>query len=314
MIDSCYHEWPDMTFRQLEIFKAIVETGRFRRAAERLYLAQPSVSQQVQSLEEELGETLLIRNKNRDLALTDAGKLLHQHAESILRQCELARMEIGGLSREPTGTIRIGVGGHQLTSMLPMALLAFHSRFPKVCVDIVNSTTPQLIEMLTSNRLDLGIVNLPIQAASLRTRLLFTEEMVVVVRRSDRLARRGTIAPSEIAKLPLVLYDHTTSTRKRLDQFFHDTNLAPKPIFELSSVEAMKRMVEAGLGASIMPYSALATPWERRKLRALRIAGAPLKRQVGAALPPLSRMPQVVDEALRLIEENFDTLSKTLPA
>ncbi len=302
-----------MTVRQLEIFNAIIKTGRFRRAAEQLYLAQPSVSQQIQSLELELGERLFVRNKNQDLQLTEAGKILQDHAESILRQCERARMEIGSLSQEPVGTIRIGVGGHQLTSMLPPALIAFHAKFPKLCVDVVNSTTPQLIEMLGSNRLDLAIVNLPIQAPNLRTRTLFTEEMVVAVRRTDPLARKPSITPAELAKLPLVLYDQSTSTRKRLNQFFEDASLSPKIIFELNSVEAMKHMVAAGLGASIIPNSSLSSAWERHPLRGIRITGAPLMRELGAALPSLSRMPRVVEEVLQLIEKHFRDLAKIRP-
>jgi DNA-binding transcriptional LysR family regulator len=302
-----------VTIRQIEIFHAIIQTGRFRRAAERLYLAQPSVSQQIQSLEEELGERLFVRNKNQDLQLTEAGNILRDHAESILRQCELAKMEIGRLSQEPVGTIRIGVGGHQLTSMLPPALSVFHARFPKVCVDIVNSTSPQLIEMLTSNRLDLAIVNLPIQAPNLRITTLLTEEMVVAVKRTDPLAKKKFITPAGIVKMPLVLYDQTTSTRKRLNEFFQEQKLTPNVIFELSSVEAMKHMVAAGLGASIIPYSALSPTWERHPLRAVRISGAPLKRQLGAALPPLSRMPRLVEEVLQLIEKFFRELARTIP-
>jgi DNA-binding transcriptional LysR family regulator len=279
-----------------------------------LYLTQPSVSQQIKSLEEELGETLFVRSRARELQLTEAGRILREHADSVLRQCEMAIMEIGSLNRDPSGRVRIGVGGHQLTSMLPPALSALHARFPKVCFDIVNSTTPQLIEMVTSNRLDLAIVNLPIDAPGLRIKVLFTEEMVVAVRRSDPLARKKSISPAEIGRLSLVLYNHTTSTRKRLDRFFHEANLSPKTMFELSSVEAMKRMVEAGLGATIVPWSALAAPWERHELCGLRIQGSPLKRQVGTALPALSRMPRVIDEIVKLIEENLARVARPLPA
>src|SRR5581483_9284635 len=123
MIGS-YYQIPriHMTLRQLEMFKAIVETGRFTGAAERLYVAQPSVSQQINLLEEELGARLFLRLKNRKLIVTEAGKILKEHADIILRQCQLVQMEISSLTAEPTGTIRIGIGGHQLTSMLPPAL------------------------------------------------------------------------------------------------------------------------------------------------------------------------------------------------
>jgi LysR family nitrogen assimilation transcriptional regulator len=96
-----------MTLRQLEVFSAIVETGRFTAAARKLYLAQPSVSQQIHALEEELGDRLFVRLKNRRVELTEAGKIFKEHSDLVLRQCELARMEVSALSREPSGQIRL---------------------------------------------------------------------------------------------------------------------------------------------------------------------------------------------------------------
>ena len=292
---------------------AIVETGRFRRAAERLYLAQPSISQQIRGLEEELGSPLFIRSKSRQIELTEAGTLLKDRADAILRQCQLAKMEIGDLSSEPSGTIRIGIGGHQLTSMLPPALSALRRRFPNICLDIVNGTTPQLIEMIAATRLDMCIVNFPLSTNALDTRVLFTEELVLVVRKTDPEARRKSISPQDIGLLPLVLFDRTTSTRKRLDDFFQRYKISPIVVVELNSVESMKRMVDAGMGATLIPASALLPPSERKTLRGLRIEGSPLTRQVGMALPRLSRMPRVIDTAVAMIEESFAKIAAQLP-
>ncbi|MFN7994317.1 MAG: LysR family transcriptional regulator [Bryobacteraceae bacterium] len=299
-----------MTLRQLEMFKAIVETGRFTGAAERLYVAQPSVSQQINLLEAELGARLFLRLKNRKLIVTEAGRILKEHADIILRQCQLVQMEISSLTAEPTGTIRIGIGGHQLTSMLPPALVAFHEKFPKVCVDIVNGTTPQLLQMLKLNQLDLGVVNFPVEVRELRTALLFTEEMVVVIPRRHRLGKRRSIGPEEIAKLPMVLYDQSTSTRHRLDAFFREHNATLQVIFELSSVEAMKRMVEAGLGAAIIPSSALLG--SKSQVQTLRIEGGPLTRSVGLAMPQQQRLPNVIEAVIGLLTERFHEIERAV--
>jgi DNA-binding transcriptional LysR family regulator len=297
-----------MTLRQLELFQAILETGRFTAAAQKLYVAQPSVSQQIRSLEDELGERLFLRGKNRNIQVTEAGRILKDHADSILRQCQKARMEISALSKDPVGEIRIGIGGHQLTSMLPAAINAFHKSFPKVRVDILNGTTPQLVEMLKANRLDLGVVNFPISAPELRTEVLFTEELVVVVRRPNPLSRKEYISVAELSALPLVLYDQSTSMRKRLDGFFQEMQVAPRVILELSSVETMKRMVEAGLGATIVPSSAMLGSENRKHLHALRIRDKPLTRDVGMAVPSVPRLPRVVDAMLDLIRQRFQEI------
>ncbi len=301
-----------MTLRQLEMFVAIVTTGSFSKAAGKLRVAQPSVSHQIRQLEEELGERLLFRSRNRKIFLTEAGKVLRTHAENILRQQEILRMEISALTKEPSGDIHIGVGGHQLTSILAPALQGFHVRFPRTRIDIVNGTTPQILERLKSNTLDIGVVTFPVNAKELRTELLFTEEMVAVVPRGNPLAKEQVITPAELGKLQLVLYDHTTRTRLLLDEFFKREGISPQIVFELSSVETMQMMVETGAGATIIPASAIAVGAYRRSLHALRIKGKPLTREVGIAMPCFLKSPNIVEAMLDLIRKRFQEVRATL--
>jgi LysR family nitrogen assimilation transcriptional regulator len=294
-----------VTLRQLEIFVTIVDTGSFTKAAEKLHVAQPSISQHIRTLEEELGERLLFRMRNRKMYLTEAGKLVKKHADSVLRQTEVLRMEVSGITREPTGEIHIGIGGHQLTSMVAPTLREFHRQFPKIRVDVANTTSLRTLELLKENRLDLGIVTLLPREKGLHTEVLFVEEMVVVVRRDDALAAKRFVSPSEIAKLPLVLYDKTTASRRMLDEFFCKENIEPNIVLELSSVEAMEIMVEAGFGASIIPASAANVAPYRDKLRSLRIRNRPLTREVGVATGQFSRLPRVAEALVRLLHLNF---------
>ena len=299
-----------MTLRQLEMFNAIVETGRFTGAAERLYVAQPSVSQQISLLEEELGAKLFLRLKNRKLIVTEAGHIFKGHADVILRQCQVARVEISSLTESPSGTIRVGLGGHQFTSMLPPALVSFHARFPKICLDIVNATTPQLLQMLKLRQLDLAVVNFPIQSRELRSLLLFTEEMVLVVPKTHPLSGKQSVGPAQLSNLPLILYDQSTSTRARLDSFFRENQVVPQIILELSSVEAMKNMVEAGLGASIVPESAVLL--NSGKISRLRITGRQLTRSVGLAMPTQQNLPTVMETMINLLKERFQEIQRSL--
>lgn len=293
-----------MTLRQLEMFVAIVEAESFSKAAAKLYVAQPSLSQQIRMLEEELGERLIFRMRNQKMHLTEAGQILKKHSDHVLRQVQILRMEIGALSSEPSGDIRIGIGGHQLTSMLVPAFRTFHTTFPKVRIDIVNGTTLQIVESLKNNGLDVGVVTFPIHADGLYTQVLFSEELEVLIPQSSPLARRKFINPAEIAKLPLVLYDKTTSTRSRIDDFFLQKQVTPHIVLELSSVEAMQQMVEAGMGAAIIPASAAAGARQRR-LHSLRITGKPLTREVGVATTCFPRLPKVINELLRLTRDLF---------
>jgi DNA-binding transcriptional LysR family regulator len=297
-----------MTLRQLEIFTTIVESGSFTRAAEKLRVAQPSISQQIQQLEAELGEQLLVRMRNRRMFITEAGKVVQKHADHILRQAEILRMEVASITQEPSGEILIGIGGHQLTVMVASALSRFHKKFPRIRLDIENATTPIILDLLRGHRLDLGIVTLPVSDKGLKTEVLFREEMVVVVRKNSPLASKRQLAPAEIGKLPLVLYDRNTRTRAMLNEFFREAGIAPEVVLELSSVEAMKMMVEAGFGATIIPISAVRALPYRDTLHPLRIRGRPLVREVGVATGEFSRLPRVLDELLLFVREQFQAI------
>jgi LysR family cyn operon transcriptional activator len=288
-----------MTLHQLEMFAAIIETEGFTKAADKLHVAQPSLSQQIRNLEDELGEQLLFRMRNKKMHLTEAGEVLKKHAEHILRQVQILRMEISALSKDPVGIIRIGIGGHQLTSMVAPALRSFHETFSKMRIDIVNGTTPQIVDLLKNNTLDVGVGTFPFEADDLRSEALFSEELVVVVDESSRFGRRDFISAAEIGELSLILFDKTTGTRRCLDDFFQREKITPRVVLELTSGEALQQMVKAGFGATIVPISvARGAP---KGLRMLRIRGKPLVRKVGVVTTGYPRMPQVVNKLLNLI-------------
>jgi DNA-binding transcriptional LysR family regulator len=129
--------------------------------------------------------------------------------------------------------------------------------------------------------------------------------MVLVVDDKHSLAGKKVVGPAEISQIDLILYDQTTNMRRRLDAFFREKNISPRVLFESSSVEIMKRMVEAGLCSAIIPSSNLLEGPEKN-LRALRIRGKPLTREVGIAAPDVWRIPKVLDTLLALLRKQFD--------
>lgn len=300
-----------MTLRQLEIFRAIVDTEGFTSAAQRLFMAQPSVSQQMRLLEQELGIQLILRLKDRKVHLTEAGERLKARADAILEQCEAARREMAGLSTEPAGRIRIGIGAHPLfSSLLAPVLSTLRQRFSRVSINVVNGTTPELVEMLEANRLDLAIVTLPISAKSLRTHVLFTDELVLIVRHSDPLSSRGSIDAAKLPAIPLVLYDRTTQMRRLLESFFEKHGIQPNVVMEAASVATMIQFVEAGLGAAIVPSSHLLDLNDR--LSIVKLKGRPLTRDVGLAMPKVASAPKVLDPLLRLLKKNVEAINQQL--
>lgn len=295
-----------VTVRQLEVFMTIAGSLSFSRAATMLHVAQPSVSQQIRQLEEELGARVFFRLRNHKIHLTEAGKVVKESAERILREAQTLQMKVSMSVGEPSGEIHIGIGGgHQLTSRFLPAWRQLRDQFPRVHVAILNGTTAEILERLKSNGVDIGIVTFPISAKGFRTESLFTEEMLVVVRNDHPLAVKRVIAPVELGKLRLVLYDRTALIRPRLDEFFRMQGFRPEIAIESSSVDAMQMMVAAGVGATILPATEILGSAYQKSLHALRIRGGPLTREIGVAIPDSPRFPSVVDEMLRVMRGQF---------
>src|ERR1700761_380999 len=144
-----------MTVHQLRYVCAIAETGSFSRAAERCQVAQPSLSQQVSKLEDELGIRLFDRLA-REVRLTDAGRGFLPHARAVLHQTELARSEVDGRRRDARGTVTVGVIPTIAPYYMPKRIAAFTRRFPEATLRIVEETTPILVESLRSLAVDVA--------------------------------------------------------------------------------------------------------------------------------------------------------------
>jgi DNA-binding transcriptional LysR family regulator len=138
-------------------------------------------------------------------------------------------------------------------------------------------------------------VTFPIRVNGLRAEPLFTEEMLVVMRKDHPLAGKWVITPVELGKLRLVLYDRTSRIRPRLDEFFKRQGFQPEIGIESSSVDAMQMMVAAGIGATILPATEILGCAYRKSLHPLRIKGSPLTREIGVVIPDSPRFPGIID-------------------
>jgi LysR family cys regulon transcriptional activator len=210
-------------------------------------------------------------------------------------------MEVAGLVSDPAGVVRVGIGQNQLTVLLPSVLRQFHQKYPRICVDLLHGNTPMLINLLRRNQLDLGVISLSDLSRDLKTRPMFTEEMMIVVHKSNHLAQSTELRIQELAGIPLVLYDETMSVGNQIEDFFRQAQFTPNVILRLNSANTLKLMIEKRVGATIAPTSDLLFPPARTPLRAIRIRGSPLERTVALATPPLARLPQVAETLIELL-------------
>lgn len=170
-----------MQFQQLQYFVAVAETRHFTRAADLVHVAQPSLSQQIKSLERELGADLFLRARG-NITLTDAGEALLPLARRILADADTARHEVQELAQLRSGRVRLGATPSLCTGLLPDVLRAFHDRYPGIRLLIEEGGSHDLVRELARGALDLALVVLPLPTPSpaLTTVELLREDLVVV--------------------------------------------------------------------------------------------------------------------------------------
>ncbi|HEV2448027.1 MAG TPA: LysR substrate-binding domain-containing protein [Candidatus Sulfopaludibacter sp.] len=284
-----------MELNQLRVFQAAARYGGFTRASEQLHLSQSTVSQHIQQLEREVGCALFLRVGKRVL-LSEAGELLLQYAERIFRDVENAEMALRELNSLQRGTVRLGVGATTLTYRLPKVLGEYKRRFPEIDLVVETGTTEFLLQAVRTHSLDLAIVMSPEPMAALNLRLLGKEELVVVLNRHHPLARRQVLEPQDLQKLRFIFYPSRTAMQNLIDSYFEGLEIRPAVAMEIESIEAIKSVARAGLGASIVPLCAVAERTQSAHLKVLRVKGRPLFRQLGLVTLDAGMQPAAMRE------------------
>jgi LysR family transcriptional regulator, hydrogen peroxide-inducible genes activator len=245
-----------MELHQLRYLCAIVDTGNFSRAAERCHVAQPSLSQQISKLEDELG-TRLFDRLGRSVRLTDAGRTFLPHARTVLHQTELARSEIDGRRRDARGTVIVGVIPTIAPYYLPERITAFMRRFPESTLRVVEETTPVLVEGLRSLAIDIAILSLPLRHRDFEIVPLLTERLYAALPPDHPRANADRISLRELREERFVLLRDSHCFREISLAACHRAHLDPRIAFESGQFSSLLGMVAAGVGVSLVPAMAI---------------------------------------------------------
>lgn len=268
-----------MELQQLRGFYEVAREGSFTRAADRLFVTQPAVSQQVKALEEELGERLLERGRGR-LRLTPAGQILLERARSIFGELEAAREEIESLRQVVRGRVVVATSDTNCTYVLPEVLAEFRRACPEVAVEVRNKMSTEVGQLVLDDRADFGLATLPVSHRRLRAEPLFSREDVLICGAGHPLAGRRRVRLSHLEGEPLLLLEQGSRSRAALDEALRRAEVSAQVAMELGSIEVIKRFVEAGFGAAVVPGVSAAQEREAGRLAAVPIQGLD-KRHVG---------------------------------
>jgi DNA-binding transcriptional LysR family regulator len=294
-----------MDLRQLEIIRAVVETGSFTGAGRRLNVSQSAISRQILLLEEELKEPLFLR-VGRRVRITATGETLLSLGRRVLADIDETRASILDSGATLSGTLRLVGGMTVCLYVFPVLLKQFRRLHPNVELRLTTGNTARLIRRLLNGTADLGLLTLPIDHPNLVSVPMMREELLLVTSPTHALAHRREVAPRDLARQTFVLFESGSNSRRVIDQFFAREQIAPKVAMETENVEIIKAFVRAGLGVAIVPYQAIAREVRAGALDYARIAGAPIVRETGWVYLRTERVP-------RMTQEMMNTLAKALP-
>ena len=245
-----------MELRHLRYFVAVAEELHFGKAATRLFIVQPSLSQQIRQLEDELGVPLLRRTK-RSVELTDAGKVFLQEARNVLTQAQKAQRAAQRAYKGEIGRLVIGYISSSTYDLLPMMLSAYRVRFPDIDVALRELTTQEQIRALEDETIQVGLLRLPISDLTLHIEVMRREPIVCVLPEGHPLALHERIAVSLLVNEPFVL-----QSRQRGGGYYAQlmnlcltAGFSPNVIQEVTEMHTIVSLVAAGMGVSLVPLS-----------------------------------------------------------
>jgi len=297
----------DLQVTHLRTLQAIARHGSFSRAAQALNLTQPAVSMQVRHLERALGQPLLERVGKRAFP-TRAGELLLAHADRALRELEAGVERVQQLRGVVAGRVRLGTSASISIYLLPPGLRRFRARYPETEVVIVTGNAAEITRAVVANELDVGLVSLPVRDRELSVTPFFRDELVAIAPPEAKWRRTRAVDAPTLAGHSLILFEAGATLRRIIDGWFHRAGVAPRAPMEMGNTEAIKKLVEAGLGLSVTSWFSVATEVRQRTLTAIRLT-PPLERQIGLVrrkdkpkTPALDAFVAALDELRRSLE------------
>ena len=287
-----------MEMQLLRYVVAVARTGNFSRAAEQSHVSQPSLSQQIQKLEDELGERLFDRMK-REARLTSHGEVFLRRAVRILEEVDAAKREAADAQDLLRGNLTLGVLPTIAPYLLPDVMAAFTEKFPGVGIVVQEDTTARLIKLALEYEIDFALASQPIHDERLEVRELFTEELLLALPPDHPLARKRTVRWNDLDDERFIVMKEGHCLGDQVLRFCDRRELRPTIKFRSAQLETIQCLIRAGLGVSLIP--AMAAQSKRVDLPTYRSLSKPSpRRKVLAAWPRQRPLGRAANEFLKI--------------
>jgi LysR family cyn operon transcriptional activator len=259
-----------MELRHLRYFSAVADALHFGRAARRVHVSQPTLSQQIRQLEEELGAPLFERAR-AGVRLTQAGELFRTYASRALEDVDAGKVAVGALRGLVTGALRVGYPPSMRGVVVP-ALAAVLRRHPGLALSAEEAVVRRVERRLADGKLDVGLAYAPARLPDLDAEPVFDSRLGLVVARGHPLAGAESVGARQLADEPFALLSHGLRVRARVDAYFAAVRLAPHIALESNAVGTVLAIVRAGLAVTVLPEPRLA---DAERLVVKRLSPAP---------------------------------------
>jgi len=243
-----------MELRHLRYFIAVAEELHFGRAAARLHMAQPPLSQQIKTLENELGVMLFERTRRR-VELTDAGRMFFGEAQATLKQAARAEAAARSAAEGKRGRLTVGFVTSASYSVIPAAVRAFSKSHPDIELTLHEMVPSVQLTALERQEIDVGILRPPIRHPTMISKVILSEPLVVAVPRGHPLAAKKSISLKSLKTEPLILFPrkHGPGLFDVIYKAFQESGFVPVPARETGEVQSILAHVAGGLGISLVP-------------------------------------------------------------
>lgn len=267
-----------MDMHELQVFLSVASERSFSKAAAKLHRTQAAVSQTIKRLEEDLGERLIDR-ATRDGRLTDAGRVLRDHAERLIRLAEDTRAAVGDVRDLRRGRVLIGANEGTVHGLLPIIVRYKHA-FADIHVDVRRLPARQIAAEVEHGSLDFGILTFQPPSRGVATLALGLDDLVLLVPPDHPLSHRRVVHMAEVGRQPIVAHNDPSPARERVLRVYERRHEELNIHVSLPSLDAVKRAVGMGLGVAILPRRCALAELARRDLVAIRIPEVRMRRQL----------------------------------
>ena len=292
-----------MEMQQLRYVVAVARTDNFSRAAEECHVSQPSLSQQIQKLEDELGERLFDRTK-RVAKLTPHGEAFLRRAVRILEEAEAATREASDAKDLLRGTMTVGVLPTIAPYLLPDVLTEFTEKYPGLEIIVQEDTTARLLKQLLAYETDIALASLPIHDERLEVQALLTEELLLALPPGHPLTRKRIVKVEDLVGERLIVMKEGHCLGDQVLRFCDRRDVRPQISFRSAQLETIQALVRAGLGLSLIPT--MAAQSDRSDLPEYRSLQSPKPERRIVAVWPKQRPPsRAAGEFLKMISKRF---------